>query len=106
MKIDNKIFDKGYVRLLSLLVGYVIAVIITLRLAGCATVQDSSKTSKPPLQIGLASYYAHKFHGQATASGEIYDESRLTAAHPNLPFGTLVRVTNLSNKRSVILRVN
>jgi rare lipoprotein A len=54
----------------------------------------------------MASYYAHKFHGRPTASGEIYDESRLTAAHPVLPFGTLVRVTNLNNNNSVILKVN
>jgi rare lipoprotein A len=54
----------------------------------------------------MASYYAHKFHGRPTASGEIYDETRLTAAHPVLPFGTLVRVTNLNNNNSVVLKVN
>jgi rare lipoprotein A len=56
--------------------------------------------------IGVASYYAHKFHGRETASGEIYDETALTAAHRRLPFGTLVRVTNLVNGRSVVLRIN
>ena len=55
---------------------------------------------------GLASYYAHKFHGRTTASGEIYDEQKMTAAHRELPFGTRVRVTNLSNHMSVVLKVN
>ncbi len=77
-----------------------------LTVAGCASVQVASQTPKQYLEIGTASYYAHKFHGRTTASGEIYDENRLTAAHPKLPFGTLVRVTNLSNNRSVVLKVN
>lgn len=54
----------------------------------------------------MASYYAHKFHGRKTASGEVYDMEALTAAHRTLPFGTQVRVTNLSNGRSVVLRIN
>ena len=45
-------------------------------------------------------------HGRRTASGEPYDETALTAAHPTLPFGTLIKVTNLYNDRSVVLRVN
>ena len=56
-------------------------------------------------QTGLASYYAHKFHGRTTASGETYDETKLTAAHRTLAFGTRIRVTNLQNGRSVNLRV-
>ncbi|OGC75986.1 MAG: hypothetical protein A2Z27_05075 [candidate division Zixibacteria bacterium RBG_16_50_21] len=75
-------------------------------LAGCASVQVGSKTDRPAAEIGMASYYAHKFHGRPTASGEIYDETRLTAAHPVLPFGALVRVTNLNNNNSVVLKVN
>lgn len=77
-----------------------------LALAGCASAQVSSKNKKNFQEIGLASFYAHKFHGRATASGEVYDENSLTAAHPNLPFGTLVRVTNLKNKKNVVLKVN
>lgn len=57
-------------------------------------------------QVGKASFYAHKFHGRRTASGEKYDETELTAAHRTLPFGTRVRVTNLENGRKVTLRVN
>lgn len=55
---------------------------------------------------GKASYYADKFHGRSTASGEKYDKRKLTAAHRNLPFGTRVRVRNLKNNRSVIVRIN
>ncbi len=46
------------------------------------------------------------FDGHATASGEIFDQTALTACHPTLPFGTLVRVINLRNRRSVIVRIN
>jgi len=57
-------------------------------------------------QVGVASWYGGKFHGRTTASGEPYDMHAMTAAHPNLPFGTKVRVTNLENGRSVVLRIN
>lgn len=60
---------------------------------------------KPPL-LGLVSYYARKFHGRLTASGARFDNGELTAAHKTLPFGTLVRVTNLRNNRSVVVKVN
>lgn len=55
---------------------------------------------------GKASYYAHQYHGRPTASGEPYNMYAMTAAHPSLPFGTLLRVTNLQNGRSVLVRVN
>ncbi len=55
---------------------------------------------------GIASWYAHKFHGRQTANGEIYDETLLTAAHRTLPFGTWVRVTRLDTGRAVTLRIN
>ncbi len=55
---------------------------------------------------GNASYYAAKFVGRPTANGEIFDNTKLTAAHKTLAFGTKVRVTNLSNGKSVIVRIN
>ena len=55
---------------------------------------------------GYASYYGKEFHGRKTASGEKYNMSAFTAAHRTLPFGTLVKVTNKSNKLSVIVKVN
>ena len=53
-----------------------------------------------------ASWYGPKFHGKLTANGEIYDQMALTAAHKNLSFGTLLKITNPKNGRSVIVRIN
>lgn len=58
------------------------------------------------LGSGAASYYAAKFHGRRTASGERFDNSALTAAHRTLPFGSKVRVTNPTNGKSVVVRIN
>lgn len=55
---------------------------------------------------GVASWYGHDFHGRRTANGEVYDMHSLSAAHPTLPMPSYVRVTNLANRRSIILRVN
>ena len=60
----------------------------------------------PFSQRGKASWYGRKFHGKQTASGEIYDMYKMTAAHPTLPIPSYVRVRNLENDRSVIVRVN
>jgi len=59
-----------------------------------------------PYEVGTASWYGDYFQGKTTASGEPYDMNDLTAAHPYLPLGTRIRVTNLHNGRAVILRVN
>lgn len=56
--------------------------------------------------IGMASFYAAKFNGRRTASGEIFNNSAMTAAHRSLPFGTQVKVTNVRNGRSVVVRIN
>jgi len=58
------------------------------------------------VQYGTASFYADKFEGQKTANGEIFTQKGMTAAHNSLPLGTWIRVTNLSNKRSVLVKVN
>jgi len=55
---------------------------------------------------GTASFYAGQFHGRKTANGETFNMDQLTAAHPSLPFGTWVRVTNLSNGKDVVVRIN
>ena len=57
-------------------------------------------------QIGLSSYYAHYFHGKPTASGEIFDMNGLSAAHRQLPLGTVIRVTHLENGLSIVVKVN
>ena len=57
-------------------------------------------------QTGYASYYADKFEGKATASGEIFSQKKLTAAHKTLSFGTKLKVTNLQNGKTVLVTVN
>ena len=57
-------------------------------------------------KIGMASWYGGKFHGRKTAAGEIFDRTNLTAAHMTMPLPSYVRVTNLENDRSIVLRVN
>jgi rare lipoprotein A len=60
----------------------------------------------PDSATGLASWYGEKFQGRTTASGEVYDMQRLTAAHRELPIGTWVEITNLRNGRFVTARIN
>jgi rare lipoprotein A len=57
-------------------------------------------------EVGIASWYGPTFHGKPSASGEMFDENALTAAHPTLPIPSLVRVTNLENGRGVVVRLN
>jgi rare lipoprotein A len=66
-----------------------------------------TRNGKPArVQYGTASFYADKFEGQKTANGEIFTQKGMTAAHNSLPLGTWIRVTNLSNKKSVLVKVN
>jgi len=62
--------------------------------------------ARASVQEGVVSWYGERFHNRPTASGELFDVAALTMAHPSLPFGTKVRVTNLRNGRSVVVRVN
>jgi len=68
--------------------------------------ENVSAVSENVFQSGTASWYGKQFHGRKTASGERFNSNALTAAHPVLPFGTIVRVTNLRNGRSVDVRIN
>ena len=70
---------------------------------GCAVAPPQGR---PRPEVGLASWYGEFHHGQPTASGEIYDMTRMTAAHRTLPLGTQLRVVNLQNGRVVRVRVN
>ena len=67
---------------------------------------EKNPESPEAKQTGLVAFYHMTFQGRRTASGESFDHNELTAAHKSLPFGTLVRVINLHNKKSVIVRVN
>jgi rare lipoprotein A len=73
-------------------------------LAACAF--SFGNTNSGGVQVGVASWYGKDFHGKPTASGEIYNMYAMTAAHKTLPLGTVLRVTNLKNKRQVKVTVN
>jgi peptidoglycan lytic transglycosylase len=75
--------------------------------ASAASKSGRAKSHKTkPYEVGTASWYGSYFQGRPTASGEPYNMYDLTAAHPALPLGTLVKVTNLRNGRSVVVRIN
>ena len=87
--------------------------LMLLLLAGCASPTRSTTTitpliapAPPAATVGVASYYGRPYHGRRTASGEVYDMRKMTAAHRTLPFGINVRVTELSSNRSVVVRIN
>lgn len=67
---------------------------------------DESSKKTPKVMYGTASYYANKFEGRQTANGEIFSQDKMTAACNVLPLGTWVRVTNLKNNRSVVVKIN
>ncbi len=69
-------------------------------------VKDTVIIKPKKVLYGIASYYAEKFNGRKTANGEIYDGTKMTAACNSLPLGTWIRVTNLSNNRTVIVKTN
>jgi len=86
----------------------VIPVLLVLSLVGSCS---AAPLRSPPRLIGYqesgkASFYAKKFQSRKTASGERFDQNANTAAHRELPFGTRVKVTNLKNGKSVLVRIN
>ncbi|MGL4635997.1 MAG: septal ring lytic transglycosylase RlpA family protein [Beijerinckiaceae bacterium] len=68
--------------------------------------QGLASTDALANQTGMASYYGPKFHGKKTASGERFNQNAMTAAHRTAPFGSQMKVTNVSNGRSVVVRIN
>ena len=68
--------------------------------------QQGVEIANTPIYSGQASWYGPGFHGRRTANGEVFNSNALTAAHRSLPFGTKVRVTNMNNGRSVVVRIN
>lgn len=99
-------------------------ILLSLAVLGCASMRpatsldaerlfaedfDSEERRARPAALhtesGIASFYGPGFHGRTTANGETYDQEKLTAAHPTLDFGSRVRVTNLSNGESVVVRI-
>lgn len=72
---------------------------------GLSAIAQVAPSDQEPYS-GSASYYAKKFQGRKTASGEIFRHDSLTAAHKTLPFGTIVKVTNRANGKSIVVRIN
>ncbi len=102
---------------------YAAALVTALIMSSCASAVRFSSGDRPAEQRpgntntdippqtgatfrGMASYYAEKFHGRTTSSGEVYNMNDFTAAHRSLPFGTTVEVRNLRNNRTVMVRIN
>ncbi|MBD3894966.1 septal ring lytic transglycosylase RlpA family protein [Halomonas sp. ML-15] len=77
-----------------------------LLVSGCASRDTRHSSGAASVEEGVASYYADRYQGRQTASGERFDQQALTAAHPSLPFGTRVRVTHLDNGRETVVRIN
>jgi rare lipoprotein A len=81
-------------------------------LGHAVSAQDSTRnskkngSSKAKIQYGIASFYSNKFNGRKTSNGEIFNQQKLTGAHNSLPMGTYVRVTNLRNGKSVVVKIN
>lgn len=75
---------------------------------GNVEAKATAKESKRKIRVffGTASYYADKFNGRETANGEIYDHSKPTAACNILPLGTWIRVTNMKNERTIVVKIN
>jgi rare lipoprotein A len=89
--------------------GVAVALMMATGIAGCGVFSSKPKpvaSSPGSTQKGIASWYGPGFHGRRTASGEVYNQYDLTAAHQTLPHGTRLRVTNLTNDRVVFVRIN
>ena len=83
-----------------ILTAVIVAILISLPMSASARVKHGHT------QKGVASYYHDSLHGRKTASGEVYNKRILSAAHKSLPLGTKVRVTKVSNGKSIVVRVN
>lgn len=96
--------------------GYAVAAFVVTIVTAFGAIPVAAETPPPPLveeeylnryQLeGMASWYGGKFQGRLTANGEVFDTNQLTAAHRELPFGTIVQVTNTLNNRVVVVRIN
>ena len=92
--------DRGIIR------AFASVTILILLLVGCGAIHNTGMPYTGKTQFGMASWYGGEFHGRITTCGEKYDMHKLTAAHRTLPFGTLVRVTNIKNGKDVLVRIN
>ncbi len=94
-------------RVNSFVLTIIITIHFTLSVFGCHKSKNSAGETQKALksQTGLASFYGSAFHGKKTASGERFDQTDCVAAHPSYPLGTVARVTNLKNNKSIEVRI-
>ena len=97
---------------------FILSLIMLFMCVGCQTLSQTQRAEESKLAqtiaryaapdgtVGVARFYAKRYNGRKTTSGEIYKSKKLTAAHPTLPLGTRVKVVNLANNKSVIVKVN
>ncbi|WP_413402647.1 septal ring lytic transglycosylase RlpA family protein [Pseudoalteromonas sp. KJ71-7] len=89
------------------LIKLVLLSVLSVILAACSTAPSNiNNQQRDVAEQGKASFYADKYHGRTTASGERFSQQAATAAHLKLPFGTRVNVTNIANNKSVVVRIN
>jgi rare lipoprotein A len=89
------------------LIKLVLLSVLSVILAACSTAPGNiNNQQRNVAEQGKASFYADKYHGRLTASGERFSQQAATAAHLKLPFGTRVNVTNIANNKSVVVRIN
>ena len=113
MKLDKekgdaslKIADKNENKLMRTFTGFLCLFIFFTVIACSSTPTERDSKWVGYTQSGRASFYAMKFQSRKTASGELYDKYKKTAAHKKLPFGAKVKVTNKKNGKSVIVKIN
>ena len=83
-----------------------LSILMPFFLVACSSGPISTSDASGFEQSGEASYYADKYQGRQTANGELFDQKAMTAAHKRLPFGVKVKVTNVENGKSVVVRIN
>ncbi|PWS55841.1 septal ring lytic transglycosylase RlpA family protein [Pseudoalteromonas sp. meg-B1] len=89
------------------LIKFVFISVLLVILTACSTAPSNiNNQQRDVAEQGKASFYADKYHGRLTASGERFSQQAATAAHLKLPFGTRVKVTNIANNKSVVVRIN
>ena len=89
------------------LIKLVLLSVLSVILTACSTAPGNiNNQQRDVAEQGKASFYADKYHGRLTASGERFSQQAATAAHLKLPFGTRVNVTNIANNKSVVVRIN
>jgi len=85
---------------------YTCLILFSATVVGQSKHKNTRDGSPSKIQYGTASFYADKFNGRKTANGEVFNQTKMTGAHNTLPMGTWVKVTNLKNRKTVVVKIN